>query len=85
MTGTGKSVNGSYNPAGKTGTAEDYYQSGNTDYPNHLFVGYAPYDDPQIAVACTAERQKSSSGESCKPLAKFAFQKYFEKYGVKKK
>lgn len=85
LTGTGKSVNGSYNPAGKTGTAEDYYQSGNTDYPNHLFVGYAPYDDPQIAVACTAERQKSSSGESCKPLAKFAFQKYFEKYGVKKK
>lgn len=33
--------------AGKTGTAEQ------TGVPNHgLFVAYAPYDQPQIAVAC---------------------------------
>lgn len=83
ISGTGRSVNGSYRPAGKTGTAEDYTNSGNTDYPNHMFIGYAPYEQPQITVACVAERQKSSTGESCKPLAKFVFNKYFEKYGIK--
>lgn len=32
--------------AGKTGTAQQ------TDHPNHaLFVGYAPYDDPEITIA----------------------------------
>ena len=35
------------NMAGKTGTAEE------TGVPSHaLFVGYAPYDNPQIAIAC---------------------------------
>lgn len=79
--GTGKSVEGNYQAAGKTGTAEKFDYATNVDYPNHAFVGYAPYDDPQIAVACMAERQKA--GESCKPLSKYAFTKYFEKYGVK--
>lgn len=83
LSGTGTRVNGSYEPAGKTGTAQRIDSATNTDYPNHLFVGYAPYDKPVISVACAAERQLSSSGESCKPLAKFAFEKYFEKYGVK--
>lgn len=33
--------------AGKTGTAEE------TGVPSHaLFVGYAPYDNPQVAIAC---------------------------------
>lgn len=33
--------------AGKTGTAEE------TGVPSHaLYVGYAPYEDPQIAIAC---------------------------------
>ena len=83
VSGTAKKVNSVYKPAGKSGTAQVIDYETNTDYPNHTFVGYAPYDDPQIVVACAAERQKSSTGESCKPLAKFAFQKYFEKYGIK--
>lgn len=83
LTGTGTRVNGSYNPAGKSGTAQKIDYETNRDYPNHLFVGYAPYDDPVITVACAAERQQSDTGESCKPLTKFAFEKYFEKYGVK--
>ncbi len=83
LSGTGRQVNGYYNPAGKTGTAEDYSYSGKTDYPNHLFAGYAPYDNPEIVVACVAERQSSSTGESCKPLSKFVFTKYFDKYGIK--
>ncbi len=81
LSGTGKSVNGYYRPAGKTGTAQKLEDG--VDYPNHLFIGYAPYDNPQIAVACTAEQQKTSTGESCKPLAKKAFELYFAKYGVK--
>lgn len=81
--GTGSAVNGYYNPAGKTGTAENYQNSGNTDYPNHAFIGYAPYDDPQMTVACLAERQQKN--ESCKALSKSAFTKYFDKYGIKNK
>lgn len=35
------------NSAGKTGTAEQ-----STNHPNHaLFIGYAPYENPEIAVA----------------------------------
>ena len=81
--GTGSNVNGYYEPAGKTGTAENYQHSGTTDYPNHAFIGYAPYDDPQMTVACLAERQQVN--ESCKALSKSAFTKYFDKYGVKNK
>ncbi len=81
--GTGRLVNGYFEPAGKTGTAENYENSGDVDYPNHSFIGYAPYDDPQMAVACMAERQQRN--ESCKALSKSAFTKYFDKYGIKNK
>ena len=40
-------IKSSFNMAGKTGTAQE-----NQDKPNHaLFIGYAPYDDPKIALA----------------------------------
>lgn len=83
LSGTGKSVNGYYQPAGKTGTAQYIDTKTGVDYPNHLFIGYAPYYKPQVSVACAAERQKTNTGESCKPLAKKAFELYFAKYGVK--
>lgn len=82
VSGTGSSANSEYRPAGKTGTAEVYDYSENKDYPNHIFVGYAPYEDPQIAVSCITERQ-SGGRESCKPLSKVAFDLYFKKYGIK--
>ncbi|MDO4345524.1 MAG: penicillin-binding transpeptidase domain-containing protein [Eubacteriales bacterium] len=42
--------------AGKTGTAEE------TGVPSHaLFVGYAPYDQPQIAIACRITNGYTSS------------------------
>ncbi len=42
--------------AGKTGTAEE------TGVPSHaLFVGYAPYNDPEIAVACRITNGYASS------------------------
>ncbi len=48
-----------YNAAGKTGTAEAFYYSNEehlrehnmTSVSNMTFVGYAPYEDPEIAVA----------------------------------
>ncbi|WP_156291903.1 peptidoglycan D,D-transpeptidase FtsI family protein [Oceanobacillus salinisoli] len=43
-----------YNPAGKTGTAETYYYEDGelkAETLNHNLVGYAPYDDPEIAFA----------------------------------
>lgn len=67
--------------AGKTGTAEDYTYTGNVDHPNHMFVGYSPAEDPQIAIACMSERQKN--GNSCKPITKYILDEYFKKYGVK--
>ena len=43
------------NPAGKTGTAETFYDSNNdgvvdTETYNKSFVGYAPYDDPSYSI-----------------------------------
>lgn len=50
-----------YAAAGKTGTAEAYYYSNEenkkqfngTSVTNMTFVGYAPYEDPEIAIAVT--------------------------------
>ncbi len=81
VNGLAKSVNGYYQLAGKTGTAQVFDPGSSKSIPNHAFVGYAPYNDPQISVSCMTERQEKS--ESCKPLSKFALTKYFDKYGVK--
>ncbi len=46
--GTGRTMaNEPYEPAGKTGTA----QTGDRKHYNLSFVGYAPYEDPQIAIS----------------------------------
>lgn len=42
---------------GKTGTA----QKGEKDTPNALFVGFAPFDNPEIAVVCVIENGGNSS------------------------
>lgn len=58
-----------YTAAGKTGTAE---VPGGAD--NVLFVGFAPYDDPQIVVAVVIEHGASSSYPA--KVAREAFDKY---------
>ena len=55
--------------AAKTGTAEVY---GGSD--NGLFVAYAPYDKPKIAVAVVIER--GGGGSYCGPVAKAIFDAY---------
>ncbi len=56
--------------AGKTGTAEE------TGVPSHaLFVGYAPYDDPQIAIACRITNGYTSANASllAKDMIRYIF------------
>ena len=57
--------------AGKSGTAEE---SGSR--PSHTwFVGFAPYDDPEVAVAVVVER--GSAGSSVAPIARDVIDAYF--------
>jgi len=63
-TGTNAGING-VQVAGKTGTAEN--SSGN----NHAwFVGFAPLEDPQVAVVVLLEEEGSSGGRAAAPIAR---------------
>ncbi|WP_279159759.1 peptidoglycan D,D-transpeptidase FtsI family protein [Thomasclavelia cocleata] len=77
----------SYITYAKTGTAEDYTGTGDTDYPNHLQIGYIQADEnskPAIAFACVAIRQtKATTGTSSAPyISHQIVDKYVEKYGL---
>ncbi len=92
LTGSGKKLSQpplnltEYNLAGKTGTAqqavyEDGQFKGNLNYA--WFIGFAPYDDPQIAVAVilegTAPGEEFGGGAMAAPVAGKIFKSYFEK------
>lgn len=57
----------SFQIAGKTGTAE---RSKEKTINNAWFVGFAPADDPQIAVAVIVENVEYLGGEIAAPIAK---------------
>lgn len=59
--------------AGKTGTA----QIENNQKVNAFFVGYAPYEDPQIAILVLVENAKEGSLNAI-PMAKDVFSWYYE-------
>ena len=63
--------------AGKSGTA----QLGGTGEPNSWFIGFAPVDHPQVAIAVVVE-QGGRGGERAAPLAGSLMQKYFALYGT---
>ncbi|MEG1242062.1 MAG: penicillin-binding transpeptidase domain-containing protein [Oscillospiraceae bacterium] len=71
--GTAFKVFGNYpvKVAAKTGTAE----RGKTETNNGVFVCYAPYDDPEIAVAVVVE--KGGSGSALAGIAKDVLDYYF--------
>jgi peptidoglycan glycosyltransferase len=63
-TGTAAAVSG-IDVAGKTGTAEI------TGGVNQAwFIGFAPANDPKIAIACTVERTSGFGGPTCGPIFK---------------
>lgn len=58
--------------AGKTGTAQWHSRK----EPHAWFVGYAPYDNPEIALAVLVEEGESGAGISVR-IAKEVFEWYF--------
>jgi penicillin-binding protein A len=53
--------------AGKTGTAE---VGANREFTQPWFIGFAPVDDPQMAVAVTLERTQGQGGTVAAPIAR---------------
>jgi len=72
-----------FDVAGKTGTAQvvSSENAGDTEafQPHGWFVGFAPYDDPEIAVGVFVENG-GGGGTSAAPVAQQIFQAYFDKY-----
>ena len=65
-------IKNSFNMAGKTGTAQE-----NQEKPNHaLFIGYAPYDTPEIAMAVRITNGYSSTNAAS--VAKDIVNYYFK-------
>jgi penicillin-binding protein A len=65
-TGTAGALSG-IDVAGKTGTAEIDIDAG---INQAWFIGFAPADDPKIAVAATVERTSGFGGPTAGPIAK---------------
>ncbi len=71
-TGTGAAVSG-ITVAGKTGTAEN-----ETNKDHSWFVGYAPAENPQIAVAVLLEYDGGAGGRNAAPIARNIISKYLK-------
>ena len=79
LKGTGKGLNDGTIPlsAGKTGTVE---MPGHPD--NSMYVGYAPADKPEVAIAVIVEGG-GFGAVSAAPIAHEVFRTYFQKQGFK--
>ena len=63
--------------AGKTGTAQV-----RADVPDHTwFMGFAPADDPQIAVAVFVANGGGTGGERSAPIARQVIEAYLDGQG----
>lgn len=71
-TGTGARISG-ISVAGKTGTAEN-----ETNRDHAWFVGFAPADNPQIAVAVLLEYDGGAGGSNAAPIARNIISKYLK-------
>ncbi len=63
--------------AGKSGTAE----LGGSGEPHSWFIGFAPVENPKVAIAVLVERG-GRGGERAAPLAGDLMTRYFELYGA---
>lgn len=64
--------------AGKTGTAENELTSEKKDKEHAWFVGFAPVENPQIAVAVMLEYSGSTGGTIAAPIAQEIMVKYLQ-------
>lgn len=79
--------NTSYVSAGKTGTAQLFSVAQDAEYDadnvseklrdNAMYIGYAPYDDPQISMAVAIENAGGGSSNAA-PLARKVMDFYFD-------
>jgi penicillin-binding protein A len=67
-----------YSPAGKTGTAQVSDGKGGYNY-NLTLVGYAPYDNPEIAISVVVPNAENDSSGINKYIGKRILDYYFEK------
>ncbi len=77
--GTAASIFGEYQIkiGGKTGTSDTSKSTGDnkTESPNAVFIAFAPYEDPEIAVAVVGE--KCGHGKVMAQVARDIFDEYF--------
>lgn len=66
-----------YSPAGKTGTAQVSDGNGGYNY-NLTLVGYAPYDNPEIAISIVVPNAENDSSGINKYIGKRILDFYFE-------
>ena len=64
-TGTAAQISG-VRVAGKTGTAENWYNQPNTTW----FIAFAPVDAPRVAVAVVLQNQTGTGGTIAAPIAR---------------
>ena len=84
-TARGSARNAPYKMAGKTGTAQVFGIAQDAEYnadeigkhlrDHSLFIGFAPFDEPRIAIAVIAENG-GSGGHVAAPLARKVFDAY---------
>jgi penicillin-binding protein 2 len=97
LTGSGKKLSlapfnlGDKKLAGKTGTAQKAIYDEKGNFEGNLnyawFIGFAPYDNPEIAVAIilegTAPGEEYGGGAMAAPVAGAVFKKYFDQKSAK--
>ncbi len=80
-TGVNAALEG-YSVCGKTGTAQINKKEGNLELA--WFIGFAPVEDPQIAIVALVEGQNLNEnfggGAHAAPMARYVLQAYFDKH-----
>lgn len=80
-TGRNAAING-IEVCGKTGTSENSLTAtggANSSKTHSIFIGFAPYENPEIAVCCIKE-YAGFGGTYAAPAARNVLKKYFELY-----
>lgn len=69
--------------AAKTGTAENYIYTEDTsfDAPNSVLVSYAPFEDPEISIACAIPHAWNTTSQAnlCLSITNQIYAEYFNK------